>query len=67
VDNATDKSYASHPVIIKARELSEAIIASEAYRKNMIEELERMVIDCNQSITTTIRLDYGSVARPSCC
>ena len=69
VDNTMKKNYATHLVIIKARELAEAIIASEAYKKNMVEEVQRMIIDCNQTISTTIRLDYGSVARPSsgCC
>jgi len=69
VDNRTPENYISHPVIIKARELSAAMVESEPYQKNMTEEVQRMIVDCNQMITAAIRLDYGSTARSSsgCC
>jgi hypothetical protein len=69
VDNRTQVDYASHPVIIKARELSAAMVESEASKKNMAEEVRRMIVECNQMISAAIRLDYGAAARSSsgCC
>ena len=62
------KDYPSHPVIIKAKEIAEAIQRSEAFgEKNMV-KLKSLIIECNQIIVEASKINYGAVCKPkSCC
>lgn len=62
------KDYMSHPVIIKAEELAEALRHSEAFNKKNIEKLRSLIVECNQIIVEATKIDYGAVCQPkSCC
>jgi hypothetical protein len=62
------KEYPNRTVIIKAKELAEAIQQSEAFgEKNMV-KLKSLIIECNQIIVEASKINYGAVCKPkSCC
>jgi cell fate (sporulation/competence/biofilm development) regulator YlbF (YheA/YmcA/DUF963 family) len=65
-----DKNYyLNHPAIIKAKELAEAIKESEAFKEKDMRRLQSLIIEFNQVITETIKINYGAACQPKsgCC
>jgi len=63
-----DKDYKSHPVIIKAAELAEALRQSEAFNEKNLGKLRSLIVECNQIIVESTKINYGAVCQPkSCC
>jgi len=64
-----DKDYLNHPAIIKAKELADALIQSKAFREKNMEKLQSLIIQCNQIIVETTKINYGAVCQPrsGCC
>ena len=62
------KDYRNHPVIIKAKELAEALQQSDAFREKDMEKLQSLIAECNQIIVGATGINYGAVCKPkSCC
>jgi len=63
------KDYPDHPVILKAKELADAIKQSDAFKEKNMEKLQSLIIECNQIITETTKINYGAVCQPrsGCC
>lgn len=62
------KDYPSHLVIIKAKELAEALQQSEAFKEKGMERLRALIVECNQIIVGATGINYGAVCKPkSCC
>ncbi len=66
---AVVKDYLNHHIIIKAKELADAIQLSEEFKEKDMEKLQSLIIECNQIITETTKINYGAVCRPRsrCC
>ncbi len=64
-----DKDYQNHPVIIKAKELADAIKDSDAFKEKDADRIQSLIIECNEIITETTKLNYGAVCQPKsgCC
>ena len=64
-----DKDYLKHPVILKAKELAEAILQSEGFKGKNAENMQSLIAECNLVINETIKLDYGQICQPKggCC
>ena len=63
------KDYADEPAIVKAKELAQAIKESGAFREKNAEEMQAIIMECNDIIKKTIKIDYGKVCKPKsgCC
>ena len=63
------KDYPSHLVIIKAKELAEALQQSEAFKEKDMERLQSLIVECNQIIVEATKINYGAVCQPrnGCC
>jgi hypothetical protein len=59
----------NHPVLIKAKEMADAIQQSEEFKEKDISQIQLLIIKCNKIITETIKINYGEVCRPrsGCC
>ena len=61
------KEYDTHPVIIKAMELAEAIKDSDAYKENNINLVNYIIFECNDLINYITKLNYNSICQESGC
>ena len=63
------KDYRNHAVIVKAKELANAIMQSDAFRERNNEKLQDIIIECNQTINEITKINYGAVCQPrsGCC
>lgn len=66
---AVAKDHLNHLVIVKAKELADAIQQSEAFKEKDMEKLQSLIIECNQIIVETTKINYGAVCQPrsGCC
>ncbi len=62
-------SYSNHLVIIKAKELANVIAESDLFKKGDKDELEFLIIECNQIINSITKINYGAACQPrsGCC
>jgi len=60
---------ANRPAIIKAKELALAIKDSSAFKEKNEEGMGEIILECNDIIKKTIKIDYGAVCKPTsgCC
>ncbi|MEM2917972.1 MAG: hypothetical protein QXY62_00515 [Candidatus Altiarchaeota archaeon] len=63
------KDVLNHPVILKAKELADALAQSEAFKKKNINKLQSIIVECNQIIVETTKINYGAICQPrsGCC
>jgi len=63
------KEYLTHPLIIKAKELADALIQSEEFKEKNMEKLQTLIIECNQIIVEIAKINYGDICQPrtACC
>lgn len=66
---AVDEDYLNHSIILKAKELADAIRQSEAFKEKNMEKLQSLIIEYNEIIIETTKLNYGAVCQPrsGCC
>lgn len=64
-----NKYYGLHPVIVNAMELAEAIRNSSAFKEKDEEKIQAIIIECNEIIMNTTKINYGLVCQPKggCC
>ena len=62
-------SYSNHLAIVKAKELADTIVGSDLFKKGDKDELQFLIIECNQIINSIIKINYGAVCQPrsGCC
>ena len=60
------KDYLNHPVMLKAKELADALVQSDAFKEKNGERLQSIIIECNKLINETTRINYGAVCQPKC-
>lgn len=65
--NETNPS--NQPVIIKAKELAEAIKNSEEFKEKDVVALQNILTECTRIISETIKINYEAVCQPrgGCC
>lgn len=61
------KDNLNHPVMLKAKELADALAQSDAFKEKNSEKLQAIIIECNKLINETTKIDYGAVCQPSSC
>jgi cell fate (sporulation/competence/biofilm development) regulator YlbF (YheA/YmcA/DUF963 family) len=63
------EDMSNQPAIIKAKELALAIKESDAFKRKNAEEMQAIILECNDIIKKTIKIDYGGVCKPKsgCC
>lgn len=64
-----EEDKVNQPAIIKAKELALAIKESSAFKEKNEEEMQAIILECNDIIKKTIKIDYGAVCKPKsgCC
>lgn len=62
-----DKDYIKHPIILKAKDLADAIKNSKEFSDEN-KKIE-IIIECNQIISSITGLNYSAICKPksSCC
>ncbi len=65
--NETNPS--NQPVIIKAKELAQAIKNSEEFKDGDVVALQSVLTKCNKIISETTKINYEAVCQPKggCC
>lgn len=58
------KDYDPHPAIIKANELAKAIKNSDAFKEKDLDRVQSIIIECNEIIINTTKLNYGAICKP---
>lgn len=64
-----DKKDSVSKAMIKAKELSDAIRDSYAFKEKDAKEMQNIIRMCNEIIVKTTKLNYGAICQPrsGCC
>lgn len=60
----------AHPVIIKARELAEALLNSQEYKESNEKKLTLLLTECNMALAAETNVNYSALGKTpakSCC
>ncbi len=60
----------THPVMVKARELAEALLNSPEYKEGNEKRFTLLLTECNMTLAADTNINYGALGKStakSCC